>query len=771
MNSIRTKFTLLTVCAVIVSLGIATYIGVTSIKNLGNSGAEQMLSLVCRTGKLNLESYISGVEHSVQAVTTLVQESMDGVSDDQLHRHVERARNLFGQIANNTNGVLTYYYRIDPEISKEVKGFWYVNLDGKGFKENEVTDISQFDTNDTSRLVWFSVPKATKKGLWLPPYYTENLVKRVISYNAPVYHNDLFIGVIGIEIDYGTLTREVENIRLFDNGYAFILDAKGDVIYHPFLETSSLSKLKTSDYPVELLSDSPAIRYNFKGVERMASWLPLSNGMRLYVSVPVSEINKSWQDMVRNIVIVSLVVLLIVSFITMRCTDYFTRPLRISNIRSKAKAAEGQKIISETERDRLTNLYNWNYLLVYANKIFREHPEKPMDAVVMDIDRFHSVNALHGWEFGDRVLRELGEEIQSFVKEAGGIAGHFTGDRFNLYCPHREDWQAQLERFQARLDGVSQNAAIHLRMGVKPWQAGMKPIQQFDRARTACNMRREDYKSRVRVYDTAMGQQEERDQRLMNDLARALEAHELEVYYQPKYYIQSEQPVLSSAEALVRWHHPDLGLIKPNEFIPLFERSGQISVLDKYVWKSAASQMAAWRDKYGNVLPVSVNLSRVDVFDSGLTDTLDRIVALNGIKRSDLKLEVTESAYTDNADELIRVIKGLRSKGYEIEMDDFGTGYSSLNMLSSMPVDILKMDIAFIRNIETNEKDLRLVEVIVDIARYLKVPVVAEGVETEGQLNLLRKAGCDLIQGYYFSHPLPADEFEQKILGKENKSY
>ena len=129
-------------------------------------------------------------------------------------------------------------------------------------------------------------------------------------------------------------------------------------------------------------------------------------------------------------------------------------------------------------------------------------------------------------------------------------------------------------------------------------------------------------------------------------------------------------------------------------------------------------------------------------------------------------MEVTESAYTDNADELIRVIKGLRSKGYEIEMDDFGTGYSSLNMLSSMPVDILKMDIAFIRNIETNEKDLRLVEVIVDIARYLKVPVVAEGVETEGQLNLLRQAGCDLVQGYYFSQPLPADEFEKRILGK-----
>ena len=244
VNSIRSKFTLLTVCAVLVSLGIATYIGVTSIKNLGNSDAEQMLSLMCRTGKLNLQAYFESVEHSVQVTSTLVQESVEGVSDDQLHRHVERARNLFGQVANNTNGVLTYYYRIDPEISKNVKGFWYVNLDGKGFQEHEVTDISQFDTNDTSRLVWFTIPKATKKGIWLPPYYTENLVKQVISYNAPIYHNDLFIGVIGIEIDYETLIHEVENIRLFENGYAFILDAKGDVIYHPFVETSSLSRLK-----------------------------------------------------------------------------------------------------------------------------------------------------------------------------------------------------------------------------------------------------------------------------------------------------------------------------------------------------------------------------------------------------------------------------------------------------------------------------------------------------------------------------------------------
>ena len=174
-------------------------------------------------------------------------------------------------------------------------------------------------------------------------------------------------------------------------------------------------------------------------------------------------------------------------------------------------------------------------------------------------------------------------------------------------------------------------------------------------------------------------------------------------------------------------------------------------------------------------MPVSVNLSRVDVFDPNLMEILDGIIARHELQAGDLKLEVTESAYTENAEQLIQVIEELRAKGYKIEMDDFGSGYSSLNMLSSMPIDVLKMDIAFIRNIERNEKDFRLVELIVDIARSLKVPVIAEGVETAGQLNLLRNAGwrnagCNLVQGYYFSAPLPAAEFERKILSEVEKA-
>lgn len=439
--------------------------------------------------------------------------------------------------------------------------------------------------------------------------------------------------------------------------------------------------------------------------------------------------------------------------------------LVLRNLWSERKLAEGRQIISEAERDHLTNLYNRNFFYVYANRLNRERRDTPMDAVVMNIDRFHSINALYGRDFGDRVLRTMGEAIQNFLNENDGIASRFDADRFDIYCSHIEDWQTIFEQFRKYLDELPHGANIHLRMGVKPWEPGMEPVTQFDKARIACNKIRGDFKAQVMVFDDDMEQREDRDQRLLNDLGRALELNEIVIHYQPKYNIREEKPKLSSAEALARWNHPDLGLIRPDEFIPLFEQSGQITDLDKFVWNQAARQIARWKSEFGVTLPISVNLSRMDIFDSNLISTLDGIIKKNGLTGKDLKLEVTESAYTENADQLITVIEQLRSRGYEIEMDDFGSGFSSLNMLSSMPIDVLKMDIAFIRNIERNEKDFRLVELIIDIASYLKVPVIAEGVETEKQLTLLKNAGCDLVQGYYFSQPLPPEEFEQKILG------
>ena len=433
-------------------------------------------------------------------------------------------------------------------------------------------------------------------------------------------------------------------------------------------------------------------------------------------------------------------------------------------IRSLRAGRKAKELISATEIDTLTGLYNRNYFFEYANRMYHEHPDTPMDAIVLNIERFHSVNALNGWDFGDRVLRMLGEEIRSIAGEADGIAGRFQADRFDIYCLHGENYQKMLDRLQGKLDALSPNTSIQLRMGVMQWQENLEPVQLFDRARTACKMARGNYAEHLVVFDEHVREREILDQRLMNDLRRALDSYEFEVFYQPKFDIQSNPAKLDGAEALVRWRHPELGMVQPADFVPLFERNGQIDVLDKYVWQEAARQIARWREEFGITVPVSVNLSRVDVFDPTLENTLKGILRQNGLDHCALKLEVTESAYTENANQVVKVVESLRKSGFEVGMDDFGTGYSSLNMLSEMPIDFLKMDRAFIQSIEHDEKDTQLVALIIGIADSLQIPVVAEGVETEGQMTLLRDLGCELVQGYYFSRPLPASAFEGAYL-------
>ena len=432
--------------------------------------------------------------------------------------------------------------------------------------------------------------------------------------------------------------------------------------------------------------------------------------------------------------------------------------------RSMWAEKKAKQLILATETDALTGLYNRDYFFQYADRMRREQPDRSMDAIVLNIEQFHSINALNGWEFGDQVLRVLGNEIRTVADETGGIAGRFGADRFDIYCRHTENYRAIFDRLQKKLDNLAPNASIRLRMGVMPWQKDLEPVQMFDMARTACSMARGHFKEHLIVFDEKVHERELREQRLLNDLRRALDNYEFEVHYQPQYDIREETPKLVGAEALIRWIHPELGMIPPADFIPLLERNGMITEVDKYVWFQAARQVARWRAQSGITIPVSVNLSRIDVFDPALESTLDGILLQNGLEHDVLKLEVTESAYMENADELIRVVESLRKKGYTVEMDDFGTGYSSLNMLSSMPIDVLKMDRTFIQNIDNDDRNMHLVELILGIAKNLDIPVVAEGVETESQLILLKQLGCMLVQGYYFSRPLHCSDFEADIL-------
>ena len=412
MNSIRTKMTLLTVCAIIVSLLIATLLGISAIRRIGIAQSDQTLTLLCEAGQKNLNSYFESVEQSVEMVSAYLEkdlEEMDGLDEEQLRVHLLHARDIFDRMARKTNGVLTYYYRIDPEVSTQEKGFWYVDLDGEGFQEHEPTDISLYDTGDTSVLVWFTVPKATGQPVWQPPYITDNLGVRVLSYNRPIYWEGEFIGVAGIEIDYRTMAQTVDHITLYENGYAFINDAEGTIIYHPRMDVLKMETQPT--VPEGLLGPANTIHYTFEGVEKQAVWLPLSNGMRLNVTVPTSEINAGWRQWNYEILALTVVLLAIFVSLSLRITGHITRPLReLTEVAERVNRGEYDCRLTEQGDDEvgiLTRAFNklTAHLQVYIHNL-------------NDLAYADALTGVHNKGAFDLMVQGLEEELQETGQQA-----------------------------------------------------------------------------------------------------------------------------------------------------------------------------------------------------------------------------------------------------------------------------------------------------------------------------------------------------------------
>ena len=436
-----------------------------------------------------------------------------------------------------------------------------------------------------------------------------------------------------------------------------------------------------------------------------------------------------------------------------------------ARIQRTIELAEDKDIIQSTERDPLTSLFNREFFYRYVEQYDLHHPDADMDALSLDINHFHMINELYGWDFGDEVLSNIGNKVRELMAERGGIAGRIDADMFLVYFPSGADYEKLQEELCKDLLAGKKSNKVKLRLGVYPnVDRTVKIERRFDRAKQAADTIRDSYTRFVAYYDASLLQKELRNERLIESLDTAIAERQFKIYYQPKYDITEEELRLRSAEALIRWQHPEFGMVSPGVFIPLFEEKGLIQKVDRYVWEEAAKQMAAWRDKYGIEIPVSVNVSRIDVYAPDFVDNFKALVARYGLRPENYCLEITESAYTEDSEQLLGVVEKVREEGFPVEMDDFGSGYSSLNMISMLPIDALKMDMNFIRNMHTRgSKNNRIIELMIDIAHYLGVPVVAEGVETQEQVELLRHMGCNIVQGYYFSKPVTPEEFETFI--------
>ena len=299
---------------------------------------------------------------------------------------------------------------------------------------------------------------------------------------------------------------------------------------------------------------------------------------------------------------------------------YPNREVVLARCKRVIELSEDREIIQETERDALTDLYNKDFFFRYAEQYDEHHRDTEMDAIVMDINHFHIVNERYGKAYGDMVLVRIARVLREHVGRLGGIVCRRGADTFLIYCPMLEDHRALLQTAVESLagDGINEER-VRLRMGVYARVDKNIDIERrFDHAKLAADTIRDSYTRSIAVYDNAMHESELYEETLIGDFRAGLGGGQFTVYYQPKYDIRPETPVLASAEALVRWKHPELGMVSPGVFIPLFEKNGLICELDQYVWEQAAAQIHRWKERFGVSVPVSVNVSCVDMYDPEL---------------------------------------------------------------------------------------------------------------------------------------------------------
>lgn len=448
-------------------------------------------------------------------------------------------------------------------------------------------------------------------------------------------------------------------------------------------------------------------------------------------------------------------------------SDFVSKPYNAEIVKlrvdSLIKLRESSTLLHLVEFDALTGVYSKELFYQRAARVLELNPDVEFDIICSDIEYFKMINERHGHQKGDELLQYIAECFTGQMDELE-ICGRISADTFAGLCVHRSE--DALHEMAAQLRGLmvhSPVSNVSIKFGVYQNVERDKPVSLMcDHALLALGKIKHLYGTDLALYDDSLRQAMLREQEVLNSMERALKEEQFVVYYQPKYDLQHNR--IGGAEALVRWIHPEFGFMNPGMFIPLFERSGFISQLDRYVWEHVCRDIQAWRQAGLPVVPISANVSRADFDIDNLAQQIELLADCHEVPHALLHLEITESAYTDNPKQIKDVVEQLRSKGFGIELDDFGSGYSSLNMLDDLTFDVLKLDMSLVRKIESVEEKHNVLSFVLRMADMLSLKTVAEGVETEMQVEHLRNLGCTYAQGYFYAKPMPKEAFVQYLL-------
>lgn len=450
--------------------------------------------------------------------------------------------------------------------------------------------------------------------------------------------------------------------------------------------------------------------------------------------------------------------------------DFIRKPFNVKIIRFRVKNAIERsqmqimkKMQYMEEYDDLTGLYRKNKFFKKTRQMIDQYSNCKYIFIHFDVAKFQLVNAFFGMEKGDEFLCKIADKIREYAAQKEHITyARIRADVF-VMCMEYRDEQEMLDLTQMFRDYI----------GVILPDFDMIPVfgfyymknlkmdinEMYDHAKLAARICKGNYIQNYAYYRDEMSQDIINEQKIVNMTRPALKQEQFILYLQPKYDLRTN--CIAGAEVLVRWKDPERGMISPGEFIPIFERNGFIMKLDYYVWEHACQLLRKWLDQGYKPLPVSVNVSRVSVYNPKLVDIICELVSKYQIPPELFELELTESAYTSNPVEIREAMAKLQKKGFTILMDDFGSGYSSLNVLKDIAVDILKIDMKFMDNTEIPGRGENILASVVRMAKWLEMPVIAEGVEKASQVEFLKSIGCEYVQGFYFARPMPVEEYEQ----------
>ncbi|MBR4224555.1 MAG: EAL domain-containing protein [Oscillospiraceae bacterium] len=423
--------------------------------------------------------------------------------------------------------------------------------------------------------------------------------------------------------------------------------------------------------------------------------------------------------------------------------------------------------------DPVTGGHNWNWFLLKGEPIVRRHKNKVYAIMSIGLEKYLNYCMINCTAKGEKVLLEVNRAISSQIRHSDICVHCNTSDHAVLVKVYdREDAQRKAQKILTAVESVIEGTGMTCHVGeytadVYRNESGRIVRRDNFDIETAYNNARTarttliDGTNSLALFDSRMVEEQKWENTVIDHLHTAIENEEFLVYYQPKYDPRTDE--LRGVEALIRWQSPEYGFVTPNRFIPILENSGRIVEIDDYMISHTARDQRRWLDMGLKCVPVSVNVSRVHFGDPDLAEHIRDMVDAQGTPHELIEIELTESAFFDNKQAMLATISRLKEYGFKVSMDDFGSGYSSLNSLKDMPLDVLKLDAEFFRGDAADDRGRIVVAEAIKLARCLNMETVAEGVEEKDQVDFLAANDCDMIQGYFYAKPMPADEYMKRM--------